>query len=195
MNPHPLTIFVYESFGKQFGDLLLLGYRAEPSGRRRRLYLTESATGTEINWVIELIARRLPCRDEPLVLAALLKLMLSRSSIARYLEFDLSELLVELQWPDKTTTRQQVETAIRGYVRLLYDKQIKVRTERRISEIPGGGYYHLLTGYVREVKFGIGEAVAKSLGCVYFDVGFIKGLSQGRVYFAGIDFGLLQSTG
>jgi hypothetical protein len=194
MSAHPLTTFVYETFGRQFGDLLLAGYGAEPDGRRRRLYLTESEAGVEIGWVIELVARRPPCRDEPLVLAALLKLLLSRPSISHHLEFELTELLAELRWHDDVSTRQQVETAIADYVRLLYDKQTDKRAGRRTSAITEGGFYHLLIGYVRGPNSETGAALAGPLGGVYFDAGFIRALRQGRVSFAGIDFGTLHQN-
>jgi hypothetical protein len=193
MSAHPLTTFVYETFGQQFGDLLLAGYGAEPSGRRRRLYLTEAEAGVETHWVIELVSRHPPCGDAPLVLAALLKLLLRCPSVAQHIEFDLGELLAELQWRDEERTRQQVETAIGGYVRLLYDKQVDARVGQHTSAAAGGGYYHLLTGYVRGAKSGAGSALDRTLGGVYFDSSFIDGLTRGRVCFAGIDSGPLKS--
>jgi hypothetical protein len=193
MSAHPLTTFVFETFGQQFGDLLLAGYGAETGGRPRKLYLTEEEGGAEARWVIELVARRLPYGDEPLVLAALLKLLLSRTSISHHLEFELEELLVELRWRDDMGTRHQVETAITCFVRLLYDKQLDERAERSRSATMGGGYYHLLTGYVRGGKSGsIGGSLVGTLSGVDFDTGFIEGLRQRRVYFAGINFGALN---
>src|ERR1700754_2882835 len=105
MSAHSLSIFIYETFGQQFGDLILAGHGAEPGGRHRRLHLIELDGGVETHWTIELVARRPPCRDEPLVIAALLKLLLSRSNISCQLEFELGELLVELQWRDVASTR------------------------------------------------------------------------------------------
>jgi len=185
-------MFVYQSFGKQFGDLLLLGYGAESSNRRTRLYLSLLDAGANTKWVIELVARRSPYRDEPLVLAALLKVLLSRASISQYLEFELSELLIELQWQDQVSTRQKVDKAISSYARLLYDKQPDTRVERSTSAIVGGGYYHLLTGYVRGAKSSIKEKAMRNTNSVYFDIGFIEGLRLGHIYFAGIDFGPLK---
>lgn len=192
MSAHPLTTFIYETFGQQFGELLLVGYGAEPGGRRRKLYFTESEAGVENHWVIELVARRPPCRDEPLVLAALIKLLLSHSNVSHYLEFELGKLLAELQWQDDASTRRQVEMVILIYVRLLYDKQVDARAGRHTSATTGGGYYHLLTGYVREVKSGTSRLHARTLSGIYFNDSFIEGLRQGRVYFSGIDFGPLQ---
>lgn len=188
MRAHPLTTFVYKTFGQQFGDLLLAGYGAGPSSRHTRLHFTES----EARWVIELVAHHQPCRDEPLVLAALLKLILTRPSISQYLEFELGELLATLRWRDGAKTRRQVETTIGCYVRLLYDKQVDVPESRRASALVGGGYYHLLAGYMRESMSATDGALGRTLRGVYFDAGFIEGLKRGQVYFAGINFGRLQ---
>lgn len=193
MSTHPLTRFVYETFGQQFGDLLLAGYGAGPSGGRRKLYLTESEGEAEAAWVIELVATRPPCGDEPLVLAALLKLLLDRPIISQCLEFDIGELLAELQWQDDSSARRQVEKAIVAYVRLIYDKRVDARAGRRAPETEGGGFYHLLTGYVRGGKSGTDAAIDRTFRGVYFDAGFIEGLKQGQICFAGINFGSLQN--
>jgi hypothetical protein len=195
MSAHPLTTFIYETFGRQFGDLLLAGYGAEPGGKCERLYLTEQDGGVEARWVIELVSRHPPYGDEPLVLAALLKLLLSRPSISHHLEFEPGELLRELRWQEDAGTRRKVETAITSYVPLLYDKQLDEEAGRSTSATMGGGCYHLLTGYVRGAKSGsTGGSFAGTLGGVDFDTGFIEGLRQGRVYFAGINFGALNRT-
>jgi hypothetical protein len=137
-----------------------------------------------------------PSRDEPLVLAALLKLLLSRPTISRQLEFEMEELIAELRWHDDASTRRRVEVAITAYVRLLYDKQVDTRAGHHTSEGGGGGYYHLLTGYIRGAKSGLADAVpVRTLSGVDFDAGFIEGLRRGRVSFAGINFGALNRTG
>jgi hypothetical protein len=190
MRAHSLTTFVYQTFGQQFGALLLAGYGAKLSSKHRKLYFTE----TEARWVIELVTRRQPCRDEPLVLAALLKLLLSQPSLSQYLEFDLDELLSMLQWRNSAGARQRVETAIGCYVRLLYDKQVDVPARTRTSEQAGGGYYHLLAGYLRKTESSTVGAPKTHLRGVYFDASFIEGLKRGQVYFAGINFGHLQAV-
>lgn len=141
--------------------------------------------------MIELVGQHQPCGDEPLVLAALLKLLLGRPSVSQELEFDLRELLAELRW-DIASARQHAETAIGVYVRLLYDKQLDEQPGDGTSASEGGGCYHLLTGYVREGAPDADDARAKTLRSVYFDASFIGGLRQGRVCFAGIDFGVLN---
>lgn len=193
MRAHPLTTFVSETFGRQFGGLLLAGYGAEPGSKCGRLYLTEGDGGVEAGWVIELVARRPPYGDDPLVLAALLKLLFTRPSISHHLEFELREVLAELRWPEDADTRRKVETAITSYVRLLYDKQVDARAERRTLAVEGGGYYHLLTAYVRGAKpDSTDDSLSGTLSGVDFDPIFIEALRQGQVYFAGINFGALN---
>jgi hypothetical protein len=194
MSRHPLTTFIYETFGKQFGELLLAGFGAEPDEGQRRLHLTESQEGLEADWAIEFVATRLPCGDDPLVLAALLKLLLSCPITSQCLEFEFGELLAELRWPNDPDTRRQVEEALVSYAGLLYDQREGGREGRRAQAASEGGCYHLLTGYVRGAESGTGGSSAKSHG-VYFDDGFIRGLKEGRIYFAGIDFGTLNRTG
>jgi hypothetical protein len=195
MSAHPLTTFVYETFGQGFGELLLAGYGAEPGGSRRKLYLTESEAGAENDWVIELVAYRPLCGDDPLVLAALLKLLLSSPNLSTHFEFEVGELLAELRWPDDPETRRQVDEVIVGYAGLLYDKRVDARAGRRASATSEGGCYYLLSGYVREARSSAGGAPTLTPGLVYFDDGFIRALKEGRVYFMGIDFGPLQTTG
>ena len=189
MSAHPLTTYVYETFGQQFGGLLLTGYGLEPGRARRRLYVTESEEGMETDWVIRLVTSHLPCRDEPLVLAALLKLLLSRPNISQYLNFEPGDLFTTLRWRDNASTRRRVEMSIGCYVRLLYDTQVDTRAGKRPSGHKGGGYYHLLTGYFRADQSVTDAAFTEASSGVYFDSGFIEGLRQGRVCFAGINFG------
>lgn len=73
MSTHPLARFIYETFGEQFGSLVLAGYGAEPGDAQRSLRLIESEEGEKMDWVIEMVASRHPCGDDPLVLATLLK--------------------------------------------------------------------------------------------------------------------------
>src|SRR5215204_1818038 len=104
MGAHPLITYVYETFGQQFGGLLLAGYGEEPGGAPGRIYVIEQAVGEETNWVIKLVTNRLPRGKEPLVLAALLTLLLRRPNISHRLEFKLDELLATLQWRDNERT-------------------------------------------------------------------------------------------
>jgi hypothetical protein len=189
---HPLTIFLYETFGQKFGDLISTGYGDEKNSRHQRLHITEFKAVEAIHCTIELVGDYLPCGDEPLVLAALLKLLLSRPSISHCLEFELNELLSELQWRDDIDTRYQVQTTIINYARLLYDKQVNTQARQRKSPLTEEGCYHLLTGYVRGTESDVSGVMGRATSDIYFDASFTEGLRRGRVYFAGVDFGPLN---
>lgn len=190
MSTHPLISFVSETFGQQFADLVLAGYGAEPGNVPPRLSLTASDNEEKSTWVIELIANPLPSKDDPLVLAALLRLLLARPRLSYLLEFDLGELMRELGRPDDGSTRRRVEAAIKGYVLLLYDKH----THPSDDDDDGGGFYHLLTGYFRGGQHGANGSHTASHS-ITFDPSFVEGLKRGRVCFAGIDLGPLNSGG
>jgi hypothetical protein len=179
MSTHPLARFTYETFGEQFGNLVLAGYGAESGDVQRSLRLTESGGGEETDWAIELVALRHPCGEEPLVLAALLKLLVSRPVVTNCLEFKMGELLAELRWRDDPVTRLRANEVIVLYTSLLYIKRSRSRAGRRSTADALSGGYHLVTGYVREAR---AEA-----GSVFFDDGFIRGLKLERVFFAGVD--------
>jgi hypothetical protein len=193
VSTHPLISFVSETFGQQFADLVLAGYGTEPDSGPLRLHTTASDNEIQTRWIIELIADPIPSGDDPLVLAALLKLLLGCHHLSHILEFDLSELLRELEWPDNGGARSKVETAIKGYVQLLYDKQTHPSDDSDDDD-DGGGFYHLLTGYFRGGRHGANGSNATSHS-VCFDPSFVEGLKQGRVCFAGIDFGPLNYDG
>lgn len=186
---HPLVTYTRRTFGDRFADVILAGYGDEAG--RGELFLCDS-TGT----VGEVVRRRslelsgdLPHHDEPLVLAALLKLLLSKVPPTAELDFEMLAVLRELGWADTPTTRGEVDRIIRKYLRLSYG----VRSEQGGEEL---GMYALITGYDRddEMQTG-GRAVARSSYRVLFHPGFVEGLKESRVVFAGIDFGEVNPAG
>jgi hypothetical protein len=101
---HHLVEFVYSTFGKSFGDLLLAGYNEERSWKTRKFYIIEEVSGVSVEWEIEVAGKSSPIRHEPLVLAALLKLLLHRPALSYLLEFEMSEMVKELGWKDSRLT-------------------------------------------------------------------------------------------
>lgn len=190
---HPLVSFVYQRLGQQFGDLLLAGYNELPSRTMKQFTYNETEDGIEIEWVIELIADTMPCYDEPLVLAALLKLLLSRPDLLTSLDFQTGELIAELKWRNSPHTSKRIDQIISSYVKLTYDKHERRRKDRYKRKGTQWGDYHLLTGYVREAVLKVGESLPISTyNNVSFNNSFIDGLKNGQVRFAGINFGPLS---
>jgi hypothetical protein len=195
MSAHPLTTFVYETFGQQFGALLLAGYGEEsPAGSKVFHYSDTEAVG-QVEWAVELIADRLPYRDEPLVLAALLKLLLTRPTISEVLDFEADELMAELQWGTDAEAYKRLHQVIRKYVSLVYDKQEQARAGGLKRTNAPWGCYHLLLAHLRETVRDEAAHTVKRYSRVSFDYDFARGLKRGRVYFAGIDFGTLHLAG
>lgn len=195
-NTHHLVTFVYQRLGQQFGDLLLAGYDVEPSKKKRLINFTEREAGIEIEWVIELVSNTLPCCDEPLVLAALLKLLLRRPNPPANLEFQMGELIEELQWSNSPLTYKRVDRIICNYVKLLYDKHKLTKKARYKREGTQWGYFHLLTGYIRESTFNARESLPVRVHRnVSFDYSFVEGLKNGQIRFAGINLGPFHKEG
>jgi hypothetical protein len=192
MSAHPLTTFIYETFGRQFGDLLLAGYGAEPEAAQaeKKFYIQETQEGSERQWEIEVIANALPCHSEPLVLAALLKMLLRRKDIPFSLEFQMSEILDELLCAGVVLTHDSVDRIISKYVGVFYDK--RARNGDELDEA-GGGVYSLVAGFFRgnvnEVERINSAQVSNN---VQFDQSFVAGLRLGQIILAGIRFGRLR---
>jgi hypothetical protein len=189
--PH-LVNFVYEAFGAQCAALLMVGLDEEPALAKKPFYIQETVEGGEQHWEIEVVANTLPCRSEPLVLAALLKLLLRRGAVPSPLEFQMSEVLEELLHAGVELTPESVDRIIAKYVALSYDKRARSSDE---SAGAGGGMYSLLIGYLRGSVKEAGEIdPAQVSNSVQFDQSVVGGLRRGDVVLAGIRFGKLGQT-
>ncbi|MGA9996705.1 MAG: hypothetical protein WBP93_14905 [Pyrinomonadaceae bacterium] len=168
----------------------MIGYNEVPSRKKKRFDFPQGETKGTTDWVIEVAANTLPCRQEPLVLAALLKLLLRRSVISPRLEFNMSEVVKELRWKDNPLTHKEIDRIISKYVALTYDKRQKRRGEEVDED---AGIYSFLISYIRS-----SEAEARGLlptrkyNYADFNQMFVEGLKRGQVHFAGINFGPLK---
>lgn len=183
---HPLERFVRGTFGDLFGTVLLAGYGAEVEHREIQLRFSAVAEGEDIQGQVLEISGNLPHGREPLILAALLKLLLSRGSIPTELEFEIPEVLNELGWPETPDTRREVDRGIRKYLGLSYG----VRREGAGEE---HGLYALVTGYDRDDEIEVeGRVLIRSSLRVHFHRGFVEGLKESKIVFASFDFGGLR---
>jgi hypothetical protein len=186
---HHLVEFVRQTFGEQFGAVLLAGYGEEAAFREYILNLIVSQEGGREVECQLVISGNLPNSQDPLVLAALLKLLLSSAPLIPTLEFNLEEVLVELNWPDTPSTRAMISSAITKYLGLTYEKKTRP---------PSGmlrGMYVLIIGYDQaEEKYSSGGET-RSYNNVTFYPKFIERLNDSIITFAGIEFGRLNSMG
>lgn len=194
-NNHPLVEFIYRTFGKSFGDLLLAGYKEERSWEARNIYVVEEVSGLSIEWEIEIAGKSSPIRHDPLVLAALLKLLLHRPSLSSHLEFEISGLVDELGWEDNPLTYKAIDNAISTYVTLFYQKKLSARMRRVNQTGLRWGHYSLVDGYFK-VSTGRAIRLQSSQTSRYIDINkeFIQGLKNRQVTFADIYFGPLYPT-
>lgn len=162
------------------GAILLAGYGGE-GGCRETVGVTGAyESGEETEWLIE-ISGDLPRGDEPLVLAALLKLLLTRGPLDVALEFTLEEALAELGWPDGRFARDAVD-AVSKYSRLTYAK-----ADKRGVVL---GVYALVIGYDHITERRLEDnGRTRIFNRVQFHPRFVAGLRNLRIVFAGIEFG------
>lgn len=184
---HPLESFIRETFGDEFASVLLAGYDGEAGRGELIVWFSPGAVGEGSTRRSLAVTGELPHGREPLVLAALLKLLLSRVSFSPVLEFEMPEVLDSLGWPETPSTRGEVDRVIRKYLGLSYE----VRREGGGEE---QGLYTLITGYDRDDEIEVEGRVPTRISLrVHFHRGFVEGLKEFRVAFAGIDFGRLRS--
>lgn len=181
-----LVNFVREAFGARCADLLLVGLGEEPVRGTKKFNVLESEEGKEWEVEVEVVGGVLPCYTEPLVLAALLKMLIALKSIPSSLEFQMSEVVDELRQVGVTLTDEGVDQIISKYVALSYDKRAKGESE---SE-EGGGVYSLIAGYVRGSEKEAREtSPARVSSIVLFEQSFVAGLRKGEIILADIRFG------
>lgn len=185
---HHLEVFIKQTFGDDMGALLLAGY-GEEAGLRETSLIVAGVTdgGGEADWLIE-ISGNMPYGEEPLVLAALLKLLLTRGPLSVWFDFSLEEVLVELDWQDRRFAQDAVDSAVRKYAGLSYERKDAAGNEAR-------GMYTLVVGY-DQITDGVneGDNRVRVLNRVHFHPPLVEGLRNFRMEFAGIEFGELRSV-
>jgi hypothetical protein len=184
---HPLVEFVYRAFGPQCADLLMAGYGEGRPQKGRKFQVVEETAGASTEWMVEVDGKYLPGGREPLILAALLKLLLQRPALATRLEFGLDELIKELGWEDGQAALRAIDRVITGYAALFYYKEPR-KKRAGVQQGP----YSLITTYIRGSARGSeGEALTRIYSYVEFELRFVEGLKRGQVCLADIYFGSL----
>lgn len=183
-----LVNFVYGVFGEQCAAVLLAGLGEEPAQAGKKFSVREADEGGGREWEIEVVADAPPCRSEPLVLAALLRILLGREGVPSPLEFQTGEILDELLSAGVAFPPDDVDRILSKYGSLFYDKRAKGGDE---SDEGGGGMYSLVVAYFRGSVSAGGMSLARLSNSVHFDHDFVAGLRRGEVVFAGIRFGRL----
>ncbi len=191
---HPLADFVYSTFGQPFGELMMAGYGETSPPGKKSFSLTEEHAAGQIEWVMEVTSSR-PLRErEPLVLAAILKLTLRKPGISQTFEFRMSELLAELGWRHTRASEKAADRILEKCVDVNFHKYERAGARGRYKKAKAEwGRYKLISGYVVSRMRDPGEPMPRRVKHrIDFDGEFVRGLGEGRVLFAGLDFGMLN---
>lgn len=174
----------------------MTGYGTAPGAPIRPFRLPADNGDDRRRYIIELTGGNpLPCGNDPLVLAALLKLLLERAKVSNELAFSTVELLAELGWEDTAIMQRGIDHVLEKYATLVYFKYGEGRREVLDGHAGEWGYHSLITGYGTESATHRKRARERRLqNMVRFNEEFIRALRDGRVVFAGIDFGALRAV-
>ncbi len=190
---HPLIEFVYRTFGERFGSLLLAGYSEAAPPKKRTFLFTEHYAGVEIDWMVEVISECPPRGEEPLILAGILKLMLSQMPITGPFYFEMADLMAELDWPHTRALQDFVDLIAEKYAGLIFRKYEQRRRQRYKVAEAQWGRYKLVSSYLLGAAKEPGEPrLTRTFNRIDFDTKFVKGLNEGRVTFAGINFNFIE---
>jgi hypothetical protein len=118
-----LEAYLKEQFGEHLGALLLSGHGVKSWVRQRELVIsTTDRVGNQEEHSVMLLtkgAHALPFGQDPVVLAAHLRMLSERGAYGR-LSYDLFEMLGVLGWEDPVQGLKEIEGALHRYFRLSY---------------------------------------------------------------------------
>lgn len=185
-----LLDFTRRLLGRNLSEFLLCCIGEWRHPRRRFTAQSIRTQGPVVTYQLEIVGESgagLPGGSDPLVLAALLRLLLTGGQGRDELNFNEDELLAMLGWADTAASRSAVESAIERYCSAAYyarrtGPRVSGRTESHYSQVQ-----KLITGYDSTVEKPSGEAGQRTT-VVYFPPGFSRGVMGFEKYFLGIDF-------
>lgn len=196
MSKHSLEDYLHHTFGDVFAAIALAGYCRPCDSGLEPILVPPRQENANVEWMIELTgARPYPYADDPLVLAALLKILLNQSVLSDELEFSTEELTSEVGWPRTKLIQRRLDTILIRYATLVYF--VYRKGKREMSEHSSGEwkYESLVRNYQTRSLTPTGSVSEKRIyNRISFDEGFIAGLQRGRVVFAELEIGDLQSA-
>lgn len=192
---HPLEEFTRKTFGERFAAIILRGLDVEDEGEDEEFRLScerVNEAGAVVEATLSVITPLTEQAGEyhPLILAAILKLLLSRKEPTCNLHFTFKEVLRELIWPDTDTCRREVDDALEYHLNCLYQREdICAKGENSYS-------LHLISVYERgQSSRPQSDRFTDDDNCLTFDMDFIEALREGEVELGGISFGSLTGGG
>lgn len=202
MPEHPLVEFVYSTFGKSLGDLLLVGYASEQAQKKASFKFYAPRRGVTKTWIVDAASRALPRGNEPLILAALLKFLVLRidldepGNVSPSLEFDMQKLLAEVGRDGTCISEEETGEIIEKYISISYTiSEWEPKGTKGYSSTRAKGSYTLLSRYTTLAYKDEGDTRAMRLvDRVAFYDDFVEGLKRGEITFAGMKLGQRQPT-
>lgn len=200
MSDHPLVEFIYSTFGEPLGDLLLVGYASECAEQKTSFRFNAQRGDSNGTWMVDVTANEMPCRKEPLVLAALLKFLMLRidlddpGHVSSTFEFDMQKLLAEVGRDGTIITEEAADDIIEKYTKISYAIREMERKSAKARKIKrGGGYFTFLSGYRTLSYKDEGDDHYKRLvDRVTINGDFVEALKRGEITFAGLKLGERQ---
>lgn len=183
-------------FGEHLGALLLSGYEIERWDQRRELVITTTdRVGNREEHSVMLLAvgaHALPYGQDPVVLAAHLRMLSERGAYGR-LSYDLFEMMGVLGWEDPSQGMKAIEGALHRYYRLSYAAEGKRRHPLAPQSEGVTAERRMLTGYDFEHEpVRSRDPYPKLHTVVEFSQRFIEQLRQRSLF--SIDWSLVTSV-
>jgi hypothetical protein len=193
-HPERLITYLKRQVGEATGAFLLAGYGDEGPVTRRSFVVRTSPQSEPVEWHLEQVidgnSTTLPCGDDPLVIAALLKLLFDRKEtrIATFLQRDLLKLL---DWKDSVVTRRAMERAILRYFNTSYIGKKMSPGRGRQMGVERITVTRLITRYETDRVYVEAKGIWRTYVMVDFDTKVIEQLRQGRLF--DINWNLITS--
>lgn len=198
MEEHPLVAFVYDTFGRPLGDLLLVGYGSARATQKKSFEFTAPRGGkTAGRWVVD-VTGELPRGNEPLVLAALLYFLVFRVDhdehmyVSDSFEFDMGNLLKEVGRDGQTRmSPEEAQHIIEKYVGLSYTlRELEPGADVVEARSRVMGLRTLFISYTYFFNRGDDDAEPmRIIDRVRIDKELVGGLKRGELTFAGMRLG------
>lgn len=135
----------------------------------------------------------LPGGRDPVVMAALLRLLVTRGKGKDEVVFRDEELLGILSWPDTRESRLAVEAAVERYYHTAYHRTSREPLGEGKGEWVSSEVQKLVRGYDTTEEWEVGTPKGKRKSTTLnFSKKLIERLSGPEKYFLGLDFELLQ---
>lgn len=193
---HDLLDTAWRVLGTNLFEFLLSGL-GEPH-HPRRSYTAEnlSEQGPGLVYQLEAVGeteKGLPGGRDPVVMAALLHLLLTRGKERDEVVFLDEELLVLLSWPDTRESRLAIKAAVERYYCTAYHRTSRESLGEGRGEWVSSEVQKLVRGYDTTEEWEVGTPKGKRKSTIlHFSKNLVERLTGSGRFFLGLDFEQLR---